>query len=256
MPNYIRVKQIDQPELTGFFVDSISSQSGLLVNITSGFASKFFREETPKLLGTVIYATGNQTISGVKAFKTGSFDLLTINGQTNEGGDYSARINFVDSNFGSIDVLNDGNFKLRSSVGFVNINTSAAQISAGNSSIYELGQNLYVYKSVGYDNANINWFNKSITFRDSLDGENFSDTIYHFKSGVTGYIPIDSEVVHKTGDQTISGNKTFEDNIIGTFIVKNRTSAPSSPAAGQLFFDTINNNFSGYNGSSWVKLNN
>jgi hypothetical protein len=210
MPNYIRVKQIDQPELTGFFVDSISSQSGLLVNITSGFASKFFREETSKLLGTVIYATGNQTISGDKTFKTGSFDLLTINGQTNDG-DYSARINFVDSNYGSIDVSQDGNFKLRSSAGFVNINTSAGQISTANG-IYELGQTLYAYKSVGYDNANINWFNKSITFSDSLDDEgiNYSNTIYHFKSGVSGYIPIDSEVVHNTGDETISGIKTFK----------------------------------------------
>jgi hypothetical protein len=42
----------------------------------------------------------------------------------------------------------------------------------------------------------------------------------------------------------------------GTFIVENRTIAPSSPGKGQLFFDTIGNNFSGYNGTSWVKLNN
>ena len=39
MPNYIRVKQINQSELTGFFVDSISSQSGLLLAFASGAAS-------------------------------------------------------------------------------------------------------------------------------------------------------------------------------------------------------------------------
>ena len=57
MPNYIRVKQIDQPELTGFFVDSISSQSGLLINIASGVVAN-----------QAVLSTGNQTISGVKTF--------------------------------------------------------------------------------------------------------------------------------------------------------------------------------------------
>jgi hypothetical protein len=162
----------------------------------------------------LVYNTGNQTISGVKTFQSGSFDLLTINGQTNDG-DYSARINFVDSNYGSIDVSQDGNFKLRSSAGSVNINT-AGQITAGGSSTYELGQNLNVYKNVGYDYVGVNWFNKSITFADSLDNEatNYSNTIYYFKSGVSGYIPIDSEVVHNTGNQTISGVKTFANNLI------------------------------------------
>jgi len=57
MPNYIRVKQIDQPELTGFFVDSISSQSGLLINIASGVVSN-----------QAVSLTGDQTISGLKNF--------------------------------------------------------------------------------------------------------------------------------------------------------------------------------------------
>ncbi|NDG32148.1 hypothetical protein EB118_18990, partial [bacterium] len=42
----------------------------------------------------------------------------------------------------------------------------------------------------------------------------------------------------------------------GSLILHNSATAPSSPARGQLFFDTVNNNFSGYNGTTWVKLNN
>jgi hypothetical protein len=106
MPNYIRVKQIDQPELTGFFVDSISSQSGLLINIASGVVSNqavsLTGDQTisglknfsfrPNVNGTgillsgeagsmllpttVLYTSGNQTISGEKTFKT----RPTVNG--------------------------------------------------------------------------------------------------------------------------------------------------------------------------------
>jgi len=80
-------------------------------------------------------------------------------------------------------------------------------------------------------------------------------------------------LVYNSGNQTISGVKTFATGVIisgdlqvsgtgifnkasGSFILFNSATAPSSPARGQLFFDTINNNFSGYNGTSWLKLNN
>ena len=78
MPNYIRVKQIDQPELTGFFVDSISSESGLLLAFASGAASGVI------LNGTVLL-TGNQKVSGNKTF----LDNLNISGDlTLNGGLY------------------------------------------------------------------------------------------------------------------------------------------------------------------------
>jgi hypothetical protein len=118
-------------------------------------------------------------------------------------------------------------------------------------------------------------------------------TISGVKTFATGIFA--PNLVYNTGDQTISGVKTFANNLqvsgtgifnaidlnnidnltlsgvdititdgdviltnplSGTFIVENRTSAPSSPAKGQLFFDTVGNNFSGYNGTSWLKLNN
>jgi len=80
-------------------------------------------------------------------------------------------------------------------------------------------------------------------------------------------------LVYVSGNQNISGVKTFATGVIisgdlqvsgtgifnkasGSFILFNSATAPSSPARGQLFFDTINNNFSGYNGTSWLKLNN
>lgn len=61
MPNYIRVKQINQAELTGFFVDSISSESGLLLDFAEQAALAVFSS------GTVLL-TGNQNISGNKTF--------------------------------------------------------------------------------------------------------------------------------------------------------------------------------------------
>jgi hypothetical protein len=61
MPNYIRVKQINPNELSGFFVDSISSESGLLLDLAEQAALNVLSS------GTVLL-TGNQTISGNKTF--------------------------------------------------------------------------------------------------------------------------------------------------------------------------------------------
>ncbi len=61
---FIRVKQINPNELSGFFVDSISSESGLLLDLAEQAALNIFSS------GTVLL-TGNQTISGVKTFATG-----------------------------------------------------------------------------------------------------------------------------------------------------------------------------------------
>jgi len=56
-------------------------------------------------------------------------------------------------------------------------------------------------------------------------------------------------IVYELGDQTISGVKTFRDGIV-------ISGSTSSPREGQLYFDPISKNFSGYNGTSWVRLNN
>lgn len=54
-----------------------------------------------------------------------------------------------------------------------------------------------------------------------------------------------------SGNLAVSGTATFSN-----LIVPNNAITPVSPARGQLFFDTVSNNFSGYNGTSWVRLNN
>jgi hypothetical protein len=57
MPNFIRTKQIDQTDLSGFFIDSIATQSGRLLEYISGVT-----------LNETVLLTGNQRISGVKTF--------------------------------------------------------------------------------------------------------------------------------------------------------------------------------------------
>jgi hypothetical protein len=155
MPNYIRVKQIDQPELTGFFVDSISSQSGLLINITSGFVSKLVKEETE----AVVYATGNQTISGVKTF---NLQPILSGNPLITGVDLTSYITTSQT----------GNFYAKS-----------------NPSGFITGVDLSSYITT------------------SQTG-NFYST-----SNPSGFITGISNIVYNTGDQTISGNKSFVNKI-------------------------------------------
>ena len=96
MPNYIRVKQINQGELTGFFVDSISTQSGLLLAFASGAASGIILNET-------VLLTGNQIISGVKTFATGIVapNIVYNTGNQNISGNKTFLNNFIVSGTGS-----------------------------------------------------------------------------------------------------------------------------------------------------------
>jgi len=75
-----------------------------------------------------------------------------------------------------------------------------------------------------------------------------------------------SSTVRTTGNQTISGVKNFASRptVNGTvvflsgdsFVAPNFNSAPANPVMGQIYFDTNSNNFSGYNGTNWTRLNN
>lgn len=54
----------------------------------------------------------------------------------------------------------------------------------------------------------------------------------------------------------ITGNFNSRSLISGNIVLSNFPVAPANPIRGQLFFDTVNSNFSGYNGTTWVRLNN
>lgn len=105
---------------------------------------------------------------------------------------------------------------------------------------------LYMYDGAnGYYNR-ITWAEKELVFRDDPDGANqvfsilYNDnangelTLYSnlgvngtrliFPSGKQGYIAIDSELVHKTGNEIISGVKTF----IGNHIISGNTTISGS----------------------------
>ena len=73
-------------------------------------------------------------------------------------------------------------------------------------------------------------------------------------------------IIYTTGNQTISGVKNFASRptVNGTgvflsgdsFVAPNFNNAPANPVMGQIYFDTNSNNFSGYNGTIWTRLNN
>ena len=73
MPNYIRTKQIDQTDLSGFFIDTIGAKSGLLLGYISGVT-----------LNETVLLTGNQNVSGIKTFLDGvnlnNIDNLNLSG--------------------------------------------------------------------------------------------------------------------------------------------------------------------------------
>jgi hypothetical protein len=62
----------------------------------------------------------------------------------------------------------------------------------------------------------------------------------------------------------ISGQFSNRPTVNGTGIIlsgdplvaPNFNSTPSNPVIGQIYFDTNSNNFSGYNGTNWTRLNN
>jgi len=155
MPTYIRVKQIDQDELREFFLDSITSNSGELIDYINENA---------------INLTGDNFISGNKYFNnnilvsgTGSFLELYV--RSNSNTDTGVRFIVTGDNFA---LLNRSGVKFR------------------------------------IDNIEASPY----TGRNTIELNNTNTTL-KFPSNRNDFIAVDTEVVHKTGVENISGNKNF-----------------------------------------------
>jgi hypothetical protein len=288
MPNYIRVKQIDQPELSGFFVDSISSQSGLLINIASGVVSNqavsltgdqtisglknfSFRPtingtgillsgevgEFAALPNTIVYTTGNQTISGNKSF----VNKIYLNNENNEeiGGtslqgnvsgislntfqnptDIKIKTNFVGGHHE--EVISIHNNYYTDAIFGKSINTD--QYQGDQIVIYQTGSAYGVPSSKGPyirlgENNIISEKNTS-----KLGIGTLSPTEKVHISG--GNLKIEGDaiannLVYNTGDQTISGTKTFaETGSFNTLLIKNKILSSYNYATSNF---TFNNNY-------------
>lgn len=202
MPNYIRVKQINQGELTDFFVNSISSQSSLLTALASEVASGIILNET-------VLLTGNQTISGIKTFNvapivsgnqliTGNLSLYATNvNLASTGSTLTSSINSTGSNL--VDNIN-------SLSGYINSTKSNIIFTTGDQSIS--GNKTFL------NNLNVSG---DVTIAGTLRYNEIIDTTV--TGNISGYTGIFQELyannlVYNTGDQTINGNKTFLNNFI------------------------------------------
>ena len=79
--------------------------------------------------------------------------------------------------------------------------------------------------------------------------------IFYFWNG-TGWEKLTKDCVLLTGNQTITGNKTFSGAIVSSDRVSftPQASAPSSPAAGDVYFDSTLTKLRCYDGTSWNNL--
>lgn len=79
-----------------------------------------------------------------------------------------------------------------------------------------------------------------------------------FSSNSTGYQVIDSG---STGGTTALPIRFNSEGYLGSFTIKKQSivlnttaTAPASPSAGEIYFDSTTNQFKGYNGTSWSVL--
>jgi len=149
---------------------------------------------------------GNETISGVKSFQSGDFDNLIINYVLGVG---EAKIKFGSKGYLLCNEL-DPIYTL-GGVTPITLDAYNSAITLNNLSVSFNQYDLATYFGNKGEFAHFGLKNKFIHFYDynSVLDQIEPNTQYNFKSGVSGSIPVDSEVVHKTGDETISGVKTF-----------------------------------------------
>ena len=235
MPNYIRVKQINQGELTGFFVDSISSQSGLLLAFASGAANNV---ASGIILNETVLLTGNQNISGNKTFLNNlnvSGDL-TIAGtlryneiiDTTVTGSISGYTGIFSQVYANNLVYNTGDQTISGN------KTFATQIIAPNL-IYNTGNQTISGDKTFEDNVNISG---DLT----LNGGLYINDVEELNlAGAKIYA---DNLVYNTGDQTISGDKTFSNNLN----VSGDLTVAGTLRYNEIIDTTVTGNISGYTG--------
>jgi hypothetical protein len=144
-------------------------------------------------LTNVVFTTGNQNISGIKTF----FNNVISSGQISAP---TGRFDYITS---------DKDFTIN---GTMNIN-AAASILANGPIIFKADK--YVVSGAGYFTSGLFVGPTGSETPVSLSGHNhLTSDITNFGSGVSGLFP--STLVYTTGNQSVSGIKTFLNDIIVT----------------------------------------
>jgi len=189
--------------------NNITGSGSLFINNSGNFASGLYVNSVPVSLSghthlvaditnfgsgvsgllpiNLVYSTGNQNISGVKTF----LDNVISSGQISAP---SGRFDYITS---------DKDFTIN---GTMNI-SAAASILASGPIIFQSNQ--YVVSGTGYFTSGLYVGSPDAATPVSLSGHSHvvSD-ITNFGSGVSGLLPIN--LVYSTGNQNISGVKTFD----------------------------------------------
>ena len=184
--NLIRVKQIDQAELSGFIANSLNTGIPFFINITGN---------------NVVYTTGNQTISGIKTFRndlyfsSGIYDSnnkFIVNNQTIliSGNDRTGTI-------GTSVLISAG---LQTQPGTINLK---GNISLNNN--VKSGTFISIYNTGATDPfVKISPKNNIVIGENLPIGFNSSEMVY-----VKGDVYA-TNLVYNTGDQLIRSDKFFE----------------------------------------------
>jgi hypothetical protein len=188
----------------------------------------------------LLYTTGNQNISGIKNF----YSRPTINGTgILLSGDITSQPEATGvSGYlqGQITVLNNqtGSYALKSETGlFVTTSQTGAFYAASNPSGFITGVNLSNYSTIPYTTG------ISGVLQSQISNLNSGTGYYALKSETGSFLTdasANSLYVNVTGDQTITGIKTFSTNIVGsgTLVINNNIQSNngnvSASASGSL----------------------
>jgi hypothetical protein len=183
MANLIRVKQLDQPDLSGFF-NNVFVNTGIIKEV---FVDKF----------------SDENISGIKTFIDGvnlnNIDNLSLSGVDVSIGDANVSITNSDvgTNGANLTVQGSGTF-------FKGIKIADGQVGTANPAIS-------IYDGPNDDYNKISWSDSLLGFNNfpSISNQSLYYDFSNDPNGTAQSIAVDSKVVHNTTNETISGIKTF-----------------------------------------------